>query len=237
MGMDNGSFKDTLRSFLYLRCMRILLFCLLLTTVHVGHAQDSLKWISLGFNAQAYKGDLGNNYSKWSGAAYASLQFKIDKKWNGTVNLVVGEVAGQDLQPEFNVPPESGRQPNTYFRTSLVAAYYQVQWNFLLKERFRVFVGQGIGLLRYNTKDSEGMALSSQANTRAANESAGNIALMLPSSIGSVYKFRNNFGVGYKISLLNTATDYMDNISQLARSTGGDNILAHQVSFMIPVHF
>jgi hypothetical protein len=217
--------------------MRIIFLLFLLMSFTSAVAQDTLKWLSVGFNTQAYKGDLGDKYSKWTGGLYTSLQFKTQKKWNGSVNLIIGNVTGQDLNPVFNVSPESGRQPNTYFNNSFVAAYYQLHWNVYLRSRLRVFLGQGIGLMRYNAKDEQGVSLANQTNTRAANESAGNIALLLPTSIGTAYRFKNNFGVSYKFTLLNTATDYLDNISQLGGVTGGDNVLAHQVSLLVPIYF
>lgn len=233
--MDWGSCQVALNH--YLRKMRLLFLFFLLLSFSSAVAQDSLKWISVGFNSQAYKGDLGDNYSKWAGGLHGSLQFNTHKKWAGSVNVMVGNVTGQDLNPVFNVNPESGRQPNTYFNTSFVTAYYQLHWNFYLKERLRVFIGQGIGLMRYNVKDAEGVSLANQTNTRASNEGAGVIALVVPSSVGAAWRFKNNFGLGYKLTLLNTASDYLDNISQLGGVQGGDNVLAHQVSLLVPVRF
>lgn len=217
--------------------MRYLFPLLFLVTMSTATAQDSLKWISIGFSAQAYKGDLGDNYSKWTGGFYGSLQFNTHKKWAGTAQLIAGKVTGQDIDPSFNINPESNRRPNTYFNTSFVTAFYQLRWNIILKQRLRVFIGQGIGLIRYNAKDEEGLSFANQTNTRAANESAGAIALLVPSSGGAVYRFKNGFGLGYTLTLLNTATDYIDNISQLGTVTGGDNVLSHQVSLLVPVRF
>jgi len=197
--------------------------------------QDSLKWVSLGFNALAYKGDLGNNYSKWSGGLHATMQFNTHKKWSGSINLTVGNFTGQDTDPSFNIPTESGRQPNTYFSTPFVSFHYQLLWNVYLKKNVRIFVGQGLGLMRYNPKDADGNSLANQSISRAANESSGTIALIAPTSAGAAYTFRNRFGLAYRLTLLNAATDYLDNISQLGSVSGGDNVLTHQVSLLVPV--
>lgn len=200
-----------------------------------GQLTDSThQWLSIGISSLAYKGDLGQNYSKWSGGFSAGLQFNTHKKWSGSINLLAGNVTGQDTSPSFNLDPESGRTPNTYFKTSVVSLYYQLFWNVYSGKRLRLFVGQGAGLLRYEPKNEEGLSLASQNNTRASNESYGSLTVLAPSSLGAAWKFKNNFGVGYRLTLFNTATNYLDNISQLG-SQGGDNVLGHQLSLMIPV--
>lgn len=199
-------------------------------------AKDSThQWLSIGISSLAYKGDLGQNYSKWSGGFSAGLQFNTHKKWSGSINLQAGTVTGQDISPSFNLDPENGRTPNTYFKTSVVSLYYQLFWNVYSGKRLRLFVGQGAGLLRYEPKNEEGLSLASQNNTRASNESYGSLTVLAPTSLGAAWKFKNNFGVGYRLTLFNTATDYLDNISQLGSQTGGDNVLGHQLSLMIPV--
>lgn len=202
-----------------------------------GQLTDSThQWLSIGVSSLAYKGDLGQNYSKWSGGFSAGLQFNTHKKWSGSVNLLAGTVTGQDTSPSFNLEPESGRTPNTYFKTSVISAYYQLHWNIYSGKRLRFFVGQGAGLLRYEPKNEEGLSLASQNNTRASNENYGSLTVLAPTSLGAAWKFKNNFGVGYRLTLFNTATDYLDNISQLGSRTGGDNVLGHQLSLMIPVY-
>lgn len=215
--------------------MRSLIFIASLLLSFNGLCQDSLKWVSLGFNALAYKGDLGNNYSKWSGGVHATMQFNTHKKWSGSINLTAGSLTGQDIDPSFNIPAESDRQPNTYFNTPFVSFHYQLLWNVYLKKNVRIFVGQGLGLMRYNPKDAEGNSLANQSISRAGNESSGNIALIAPTSAGAAYTFRNRFGLAYRLTLLNAATDYLDNISQLGSVSGGDNVLTHQVSLLVPV--
>ena len=193
------------------------------------------QWLSIGIGSFAYKGDLGQNYSKWSGGFSAGLQFNTHKKWSGSINLLAGTFTGQDTSPSFNLDPESGRTPNTYFKTSVVLLYYQLFWNAYAGKRLRLFVGQGAGLLRYEPKNEEGGSLASQNNTRASSESYGSLSVLAPTSLGAAWKFKNNFGFGYRLTLFNTATDYLDNISQLGSQAGGDNVLGHQLSLMIPV--
>ncbi len=199
-------------------------------------AQDSThQWISLGFSSLAYRGDLGRNFSKWTGGFYAGLQFNTHKKFSGSLNLLAGSISGQDTSPVFDVEAESGRTPNTYFNTSITSVYYQLLWHVYNGERFRIFVGQGVGLVRYEPKNEEGVSFANQNNTRAANEAYGTLTVLAPTSLGAAWKFKNNFGLAYRLNLLNTATDYLDNISQLGTQAGGDNVLGHQLSLMIPV--
>lgn len=201
-----------------------------------GREQDSTyRWISAGFSALAYKGDLGGSYSKWTGAINGSLQFNTHKKWSGSLNLLAGTVSGQDLDPRFNVDPAGGRIPNSYFRSTVAALYYQLLWNVYLGRQFRIFLGQGAGFFRYAPHNEEGVSLAAQTNTRASNETYGTITILAPSSLGAAWRFKNDFGLSYRLSLLNTGTDYLDNIAQFGSEPGTDNILAHQFALLIPL--
>ena len=90
-------------------------------------------------------------------------------------------------------------------------------------------------LLRFDPQDEFNDSLVDQPFTRAANETYGNITLMLPTQIGVLYTLPNDYSIGLQVGYTNTLTDYLDNISDWSNSGGQDNIFSYRFVVHIPV--
>ncbi len=69
-------------------------------------------------------------------------------------------------------------------------------------------------------------------NSRAPGESAPNLTVILPTNIGAYYFLENDFGFHFKIGIMNTLTDYLDNISTFGNPDNNDNIANLQLSLL-----
>ncbi|SDJ76755.1 hypothetical protein SAMN05421823_10160 [Catalinimonas alkaloidigena] len=199
------------------------------------HAQAPTRWLEVGLSANAYKGDLSATYRQWTPLYHAALHFNRKKRLNGSLQLAVGRITGQSLQPRFTEDIPAERNPNTSFTTSLVAAQYALRLNVISREHFKLYVMQGAGLLRYAPKDQEGKRLADQSATRAPNENYGVVTLMLPTSLGAVYTFPNYYGVGFQAGWFNAMSDYLDNVGTYGTRQGNDRIASYRFMFWIPL--
>jgi hypothetical protein len=207
----------------------LLLFLVILGSARM-QAQDQKagSWLHVGFEIPAYAGDL-NKYAQFNGAF--ALNHK--ERLNGQFTFLIGTVKGENRR--LDIPP-SAIAPNRFFSTSLIEFSYQVNYHLIKTPNFGLYIGQGIGLLRFDPKDENDESLSGQADTRAEGESYRNITLMLPTKVGVQYVFDNHFGVGFEAGWHNPLTDYLDNISDLGTG-GSDNILGFRISLLIPLSY
>ncbi|MGB3618094.1 MAG: hypothetical protein WBA12_08245, partial [Catalinimonas sp.] len=198
---------------------------------------DSLptRYVEVGLSAAAYKGDL-SAYARWTPLAHVALHFQRRKRLNGSLQLMVGQVAGQGLNARFQEGTATdGRTPNRDFRTALFAFNYTLHLNLIARERFRLFVAQGAGLLRYAPQDRDGNRLADRATTLAPGESYGVVALHFPSSVGLLYFLPNRWALGLSAGWLNPATDYLDNVGTYGTRDGGDQVAAYRFSVRVPL--
>ena len=94
----------------------MLVLLLALGSCPVLLAQQAGTLLEVGAGAQAYRGDLREQYSSWRGHWHLGLQFNGPKKVNASVNLNAGSLLGQELN--YEVASEPLARPNTFFRTS-----------------------------------------------------------------------------------------------------------------------
>lgn len=224
----------------FLRLTSLEKFFLILSLMCCGvglQAQDSLSSnnrISLSISRNAYRGDLGESYGPGSAALQLSYMFNHQRRLHGGLHLTAGSLRGQELT---TLPLDLGNesQANTYFRSSFYSFHYALQYDILRYRGLLLYVSQGFGLLRFVPEDEFGNSLQDQLSTRATNESYGNAAAIFPTQLGLEYLFLNHFGFGLQAGWLNTATDYLDNISQLGKRSGGDNVWQWHFRFHIPL--
>ena len=105
----------------------------------------------------------------------------------------------------------------------------------LKKERYILYLSQGLGLLRYKPEDDLGRPLQERYESRPLNETYGNSTIMLPSKLGALYLLPNQWGIGLEAGYLNPLTDYLDNISQWGNKEGNDNVLQFQLRVYVPL--
>lgn len=196
-----------------------------------------LRFLEIGVGATAYKGELNSRYDYWASSLQIGIKFNKKKRLNSHLNLTIGNVVGQNYQYQFssaNVPVGTAT-PNQYFKTSIFSFQYDLQYNFIKKSNFMLYISQGIGFLRFVPKDEEGKELQDQRNTRANNETYNNTTLTLPLSFGAIYLLKNGYGFGIQASYLFPQTDYIDNISSWGHESGKDKIAIVKFWFAIPL--
>ncbi|CAN5242755.1 hypothetical protein BH23BAC1_BH23BAC1_13010 [soil metagenome] len=200
-------------------------------------AQEIGSFLQLGTSANAYRGDLQNTFDKWSSSFHAGIQLNNKHRFNGSFGISIGSITGQNLNPEFQ-PYESTRiRPNKFFRSSVFTAQYNLHLNLLKTREWIIYLSQGFGLVRFNPKDEFNNPLLDVIDSRAANEAYSNVAIMFPTQAGVMYLLKNDFAFGIQAGLLNTMTDYLDNISELGTRSGNDNILMLRFSLFAPLAY
>jgi hypothetical protein len=196
------------------------------------------KYLELGVGPCAYKGDLSGSYSKFSSSFHLGVLFKNDKRLNSHFGLMIGNITGQNPKLSFPIDTNTATPtPNKYFKTTLFSVNYDVMIKLIKKEHFTLYLSQGIGILRFNPKDEDNKDLSGQFNKRAEDETFNNFTLMLPTSLGAIYTFKNNFGAGLQMGWLNSQSDYLDNISVWGSRKRKDNVFTCKFSFYAPLTY
>ena len=193
------------------------------------------KELTIGLGAALYNGDLGKGYQPGSLMGSIGLKLNADKKLHGNLHVIFGSVTGQELDYEFAGDPEA--EPNTYFSSSFFGVHYELAFNLIAQEGFKLYLSQGIGFFRFQPKDEFGNKLLDQPNSRDLNEDYRNISFMLPTQLGGRYTLENGYSLGLQIGFLNPLSDYVDNISTWGGKSGNDNILTLRVNTYIPIHF
>lgn len=202
-----------------------------------SEAKKVSRFLEIGVSANAYRGDLGITSPKWSSAFQAGLKLNFKKRLNSHFNLAIGSITGQNPEYRFEATDGTPATPNLFFKTSFIAANYDLQLHLLKYKGIMMYVSQGIGLIRYVPKDAENRSLGDNFDSRVANETYGNVSLLLPTQAGVNYVFRNGYGVGLQAGWLNPQTDYLDNISQWGNRKKKDNVLMVRFAFMVPLTF
>ena len=191
--------------------------------------------IALSVSANAYRGDLGEGYDKWTSSFYLSFLFKHERRLHGGLHAGFGTLTGQasaTQSPDIVTPSPS---PNRFFTTNFITVNYALQYDFIRKKQWAVYLSQGFGIIRFNPQDEFYNNLQDNLQSRAPNEGYTNVAVVLPTQLGFNYVFPNQFGLGARAGFTNPLTDYLDNISQLGTKQGNDNILSFAFSFFAPV--
>ncbi|NJL12358.1 MAG: hypothetical protein HC913_04735 [Microscillaceae bacterium] len=194
-----------------------------------GQSQDTLvnrsrplfpRLLELSISGASYRGDLGN-YQKWSAIFQAAYRFNGFRRFNGRLGLTRGFVTGENRFYTFRDGEGNLTTPNTFFRANLLSFVYELEYNLYFSRHVRVYLSQGIGLVRFVVKDAEGQNLADLTDTRPFEEIYGNFAFQLPTGLGFHYLFRNGFGVGGWLGFWNIQTDFLDNISAWATKAEG----------------
>ncbi|WKN40604.1 hypothetical protein [Tunicatimonas pelagia] len=200
------------------------------TTDTLGNAK-----IAIGISTNAYRGDLGQAYDKWTLAFQGSLLFNHQRRLHGGVHASYGTLTGQAQGARlFELEVNTA---NRFFKTTFFSMHYALEYDLLRRENIIVYLSQGLGFIRFSPENQFGESLQNDLSTRAPNETYGNVAAILPTQLGINYFFANRFGIGSKVGFANYLTDYIDNVSQLGSNSGNDNALHIQFLFLIPAAF
>ncbi len=193
--------------------------------------------LEVGLSANGYRGDLAMKYQKWASSAQIGLKLNFKKRVNSHFTLGIGTVTGQNPDYTFTLNTQETATPNQFFKTSYVSLNYDLQINLLKARHWTVYLSQGLGLIRFRSKDENNVLLENRFDTRPENEIYNTISLMLPTQAGAIYHFTNGYGLGVKGGWLNPQTDYLDNISQWGNRSKKDNVLSFRFSFLAPLTY
>jgi hypothetical protein len=193
-------------------------------------------WGELGISASAYKGELSPAYRSFVPVYHAGFMRYRQRRLNGSFLASAGAVTGSNLTPSLRNDLE-GVSPNRFVRTSFFSLQYGLQFNLIRKERFRLYLSQGVGVIRFSPRNEDGQLLADIPSTRMAGESYGRAAIMLPTQAGMQYFFGNQFGLGFSAGWLNTFTPYLDNIYEASTTDRNDNILSYRFSLLVPLRY
>ncbi|EMR02730.1 hypothetical protein ADICEAN_02147 [Cesiribacter andamanensis AMV16] len=217
-----------------MRPLLLLLFTLGSLASLQAQTPSPSRYLVTGLSANNYRGDLEDGIAQYKPALHLGLKLNRSRRLNGNFELSLGQVEGQD--PHFAPLTEAGIQPNRYFSSTFFAANFMLHYNLLQRERYLLYLGQGIGLFRYNPLDEEDQSLQDRRPSRLGTEEYGNISLMLPTALGAVYFLPNHWGIGLQAAYLHPLTDYLDNISELGSKKGNDNVLQFRLQLLLPIH-
>ncbi|WP_188467875.1 hypothetical protein [Marivirga lumbricoides] len=188
------------------------------------------KFIGLGIGMAFPKTDLAPSYQKPSFNTAASFHFNKNKRLNISLWLNVGEVVSENREVIFL--DQSEFQINDYASTSYQSLHAEPTLHIFKKEKWGLYIAQGFGFFRYETYDENNQKLADQLNSRAPGETVSNFTVILPSSLGGYYFLPNKFGIHGRVSIWNTQTDYLDNISSFGNPDNNDNIINLQLSII-----
>ncbi|MEM9389247.1 MAG: outer membrane beta-barrel protein [Bacteroidota bacterium] len=206
----------------------ILLILAVVPTLVIAQKQSI---ITVGVSGNSYNGEL-SSYSSWSSGLQIGWIFSPNKRLSGSLSAGLASVTGED--GDFTFQTNIGDPaPNTFVKTNYFYAHYALRFTFLRKGNVSAYLSQGLGFMRFTPKDEFDEELEDQDDTRNQDETYRNISFMIPTSIGASYTFTNGFGINLELGLLNSTSDYLDNISELG-SSGSDNVLATRLALAIP---
>jgi hypothetical protein len=188
------------------------------------------KFVGLGIGMAFPKTDLAPKYQKPGTNFSAVFQFNKNKRFNLSFWLNIGQIQSEDRTVAFL--DQSEFQINSFASTNYQSVHVEPSFHLLKKENWGVFVAQGFGFLRFEVYDQDNNNLANLPNSRAPGETATSLSVILPTSLGGYYFLENGFGIHFKMSLMNTLTDYLDNISTFGNPDNNDNVANIQLSVL-----
>lgn len=226
--------------FFALKVKLILIIAILLSCFH-SRGQDSIrvkkpKEFFIGIGSGHYRGDLNSSYGPGKALLTVGIKLNTAKRLNGNFVLNIGSLSGNELDYTFDDGSNIATTPNSYFNTSFFSINYETQYNIINRKKLKLYISQGIGVLRFIPRDEFGNDLIDNNDTRALNETYGNLAIMFPTSLGLKYVIPNGMGIGFQTGLFNSISDYIDNISEWGQDSGNDNILNFRIQLSVPIN-
>lgn len=201
-----------------------------------SNAQIKKLYLEAGVSANSYKGSLNEGFGNYTSSFNLGIRFCKKQRLNGSVNFLYGNIDGQT--PVFAVKNSKGDfvYPPNYFKTSLVTFDYSLRFNLISKKKSLLYLGGGVGLLRFNVQDQDGNNLANNATTRDKGEDYSNMSLSFPVFIGYNYILSNDYRLGVQAQFLNPRTDYLDNTSNWSPYVTSDNVLSFKFFLSVPIN-
>jgi hypothetical protein len=191
--------------------------------------------LELGGSANTYQGELNKFAEKWGGNLSVALRYTQFHKVHIGLTIKTGSIMGQNI--EFK-PSVAGSSPNKNFETPFTLAYVDGQLNFWKPENeyYRAFFTVGAGMMSFRPKDDRGRNLIDLTESRDSTENYSSTALIVPIGVGFQYHFKNRFGIGTSVLVMNPLTKYLDNIGKWGDDKF-DNLLMWNFYLTAPLLF
>lgn len=217
---------------------RIGILFIFLATFHV-FAADTLsvrkKFLFAGLNSISYKGSLSPTYAVWTPAFKFGVAFQKRKILNEMLSLTFGRFIGESRDYKLPSTANSSLQPVNRFRTDFISINYDLQILLFQYRSLRIFISQGVGLMRFTPKDWDGNILIDRNRTRNPDEDFNSVTLSFPTQIGLRYSFSNGMAFGFQAGWLNVRSNYLDNMNELSDNSRGDNLAVYRMQYFIPL--
>ena len=221
--------------FFIMKTIITLFICFAILFINNATAQINKIYIETGISANSYKGSLNQGFGNYTSSYHLGVRFCKKQRFNGRVNISYGHIDGQT--PSFIVKDYKGNfvYPANYFNTSILTFNYELNFNVVLKKTYSIYIGAGIGVVKFNVKDQDGNELANNASTRDRGEEYSNNSFIAPVLIGFNYILPNDYRLGIQTQLLNPFTDYLDNTSKWSPYVTSDNVLMFKFFVSVPI--
>jgi len=192
--------------------------------------------VGLGLNGYTYAGDLTyGEQDFWR--AYPGGALRVQFAGERLLHLQLNAGFGRFIEQADGWLPdtEAGIQPNTFVETSLFYTDLRLRLRPWARRVVHPYFGVGVGFLFYSPRDAEGNSLAENTLTREAGEVYGSTTAAFPLNAGLMVRLNPqlSLGLGYTYRVL--GGDYLDNIGQLGRQAGNDQL--HAVDLTLYVAF
>lgn len=160
-----------------------------------------------------------------------SLQSEGYRNLRGQLNAGFGRFSDQ----YDSDPPElpKGIFPVNFVETSFFYGDLRLKYRLFKKRSIQPFVSAGAGFLIFSPQDANGKFLSDAILTRPEGEFYNTAVPQLPMSAGVQARITPLLWIGAEYTYRYVPTDYLDNIGELGRRPGNDQL--HQV--MVSLYF
>jgi len=190
--------------------------------------------VGMSMSGSMYIGDLTDDetmFHRIYPGANISLQSEGYRNLRGQLNAGFGRFSEQ----YDAAPPElpKGIYPVNFVETSFFYGDLRLKYRLLKRRNIQPFVSAGAGFLIFSPQDENGKFLSDAILTRPEGEFYNTAVPQLPMSAGVQARITPLIWLGAEYTYRYVPTDYLDNIGQLGRRPGNDQL--HQV--MVSLYF
>lgn len=190
--------------------------------------------VGLSMSGSMYIGDLTDDetmFHRIYPGANISLQSEGYRNLRGQLNAGFGRFSEQyDTEP-----PElpKGIFPVNFVETSFFYGDLRLKYRFFKRRSIQPFVSGGAGFLIFSPQDENGKFLSDAILTRPEGEFYNTAVPQIPLAAGVQARITPLLWLGAEYTYRYVPTDYLDNIGELGRRPGNDQL--HQV--MVSLYF
>jgi LysM repeat protein len=190
--------------------------------------------VGMSMSGSMYIGDLTDDetmFHRIYPGANISLQSEGYRNLRGQLNAGFGRFSEQ----YDNTPPElpKGIFPVNFVETSFFYGDLRLKYRLFKRRSIQPFMSAGAGFLIFTPQDENGKFLSDAILTRPEGEFYNTAVPQLPVSFGVQARITPLMWLGAEYTYRYVPTDYLDNIGQLGRRPGNDQL--HQV--MVSLYF